>query len=181
MHALIKCNQCYTLACTRAGAYWGSIMLGRIAAIYLSTVMTPGLYLGYSVAGCIASCGLLLVGSSQVSVIWIASILFGLFMSAIFPLALSFAEACFPVRGTHATAFIVGSATGEMLLPAVIATLFGAGPGESAVAIAEGTEWWTVGPNVMLWTVSIAGVVNALIFVLMYRRGMWLKGVLGGH
>jgi hypothetical protein len=73
-------------------------MLGRLIAIPLSMKVTPSLNLGATMTGCVAACVLLLAGHSSVGAIWVGSIMFGLFMASVFPLAISVAESFFPVE-----------------------------------------------------------------------------------
>ena len=162
-----------------ASAYWAAIMVGRLAAVWVSSRLKPAAYLGGLMAGCVAASILLLIGQSHVGVVWIGAVLFGAAMSAVFPTALAFAESCFPVRGSHATAFIVGSATGEMLLPAIIATLIGAGPDEGLPEGAASPPAIPgvppIGPSIVLWVAFGGCALNMGIYFLVIARGTWLK------
>lgn len=55
-------------------------------------------YLGWTMAGCVVASVLLLAGQASVTVIWLGSVLFGLFMASVFPTAIAVAEAHFPVE-----------------------------------------------------------------------------------
>ena len=158
-----------------ASAYWAAIMAGRFAAIYVSTLIKPGRYLVISVAGSLVSAVLLLLGApwSELA-LWLGTLAFGVCMACIFPTAIAFAESAFPVVGAHATAFVVGSATGEVVLPFFIATLFGAAPAHGGGGGGGGTDAapavkpGTVGPVVMLWIVLVgcAGMAGMLAWLM---------------
>lgn len=72
-----------------ASAYWASIMAGRFAAIYVSTIVKPGPYLAVSVVGSIAAAlVLLLFAPYSEMVLWIGTLAFGTAMACIFPTAI---------------------------------------------------------------------------------------------
>jgi FHS family Na+ dependent glucose MFS transporter 1 len=154
------------------GAYWGAFMVGRLSGVPISLYLKPAKYLGISMAGCVAACILLLLGRDSVPVMWVGTILYGLFMACVFPTAIALAETYFPVHGSDATAFVVGSATGEWLLPFLISTLFGGVPGEAEIASSSGPS---VGPVILMWVISVGCIVNIAIYFLLTRKGKEYK------
>lgn len=165
-----------------AAFYWGAIMLGRFAAVFISVRVPPARYLGASMWGCVASMVLLLIGQSHVVTVWLFTISFGLFMACIFPTAVALAETFFPVQGKDATFFVVGSAVGEFILPAIITTLFGNAPGEEGVGSnsSEGVvkDSLTVGPVIMFWVVAAGCSINMLFYRLAVKNGPVLAAAL---
>jgi hypothetical protein len=73
------------------------------------------------------------------------------------------------------TALVVGSACGEMALPAIIATLFGPGPDEVAPTDPVVPP---LGPVVVIYVVAAGVWLNLGLFALVHRRGTWLRGAL---
>lgn len=153
-------------------AYWASIMIGRIAAIPISLYVSPEKYLGLSMSGCVLACIVMLIGQASTTAMWVSSIAYGLFMACVFPTAVALAESYFPVHGGDATAFVVGSASGEWLIPFLIASLFGNVPGDEAIAAADGVA---AGPTILPWVVAVACTLNVGVYVLMRTRGRGLK------
>lgn len=99
------------------------------------------------------------------------------------PLPAAYAESNFPVVGAHATAFVVGSATGEVILPFLIATLFGAEPEHggtdaSGLPTPHHREPGTVGPVIMLWVVAVGCIGMGGALVLLTRRASRLKSAI---
>jgi hypothetical protein len=155
------------------GAYWAAIMVGRFASIFTATMIAPGPLLSIAIAGSLASSVLLLLFSSSLTAVWLFTILFGASMACIFPTAIALAESYFPVQGKHATCFVIGGAAGEMLIPFIIATLFGGGVDASgAVVAADGPS---VGPVIMLWMVAGTCVAQMGAFQLMMWYGTGLQ------
>jgi MFS transporter, FHS family, Na+ dependent glucose transporter 1 len=142
-------------------AYWGAITAGRLAAVWISTVLVSEKYLGYMMVGACVACVFLFAAQNSVVGIWIGSVFYGLCMSAIFPTALAFAETCMPITGSYATLFIVGSASGEILLPLIMTLLIGAGPTDnpSEVVITN-----SIGPIIVLWVCLVGCLLNLVVF-----------------
>lgn len=107
----------------------------------------------------------LLVAGSTEAGLWIGSLAFGLSMATVFPTCFSLVESYVPVLGKHATVIMIGAATGEMILPALIATYFGDGAEASAEASA------TASPRALLWIVTVACVGNVGLLLALQRQG----------
>ena len=159
-----------------AGCYWGAIMIGRIAAVPISLYVTPDKYLTVSMWGCVVSSVLLLAIQSVRVMVWIGTLGYGLCMACVFPTAIALAESYFPVQGKDATAFVVGSATGEWLLPFLIASLFGDVPDEPDIPAKAGGV--TVGPVIVMWVIAVGCIVNVGLLHLLKRRGTRLSQLL---
>jgi len=86
-----------------------------------------------------------------------------------------------PPQGKHATVFVIGAATGEMLLPFIVSSLFGSGL--DAVEEEAGKGAHTSGgapgsPVVLLWLMLVAGLVNMGFWRLAVLRGRVVQGML---
>jgi predicted aconitase with swiveling domain len=99
--------------------------------------------------------------------------------ACVFPTAIAYAETVFPVQGKHVTVFVIGSATGEMLLPFIISTLFGGNvdttTGEVGSSSSGGDGKSAPGPIVMMWIVCVATCANMAVYLLLVRRGAALS------
>jgi len=162
------------------GLYWMALMIGRILAIPVSIRVKPSVFLGVSMVGCVISSVVMLIGQSSAGVVWVFSFVFGLSMACIFPTAIALAETYFPVQGKDATVFVVGAATGEMLLPFIISTLFGDASEATGDehAPTEAAARHAVGPSIMLWVVAVACIVNFGIYWALCKRGGQLRDAL---
>jgi FHS family Na+ dependent glucose MFS transporter 1 len=149
-----------------AGAYWAAIMVGRFASIWVASLISASLFLRLSMTASAVWAVFLLVAGGSDAGLWVGSIGFGLAMACVYPTTLSLVETFFPVLGRHVTCIMIGSATGEMALPFVIATLFG---GSSAEDRSPGQS-----PQVLMWVVAIACALNAALLFLLLHLG---KGV----
>jgi fucose permease len=159
------------------GAYWAAIMVGRFASIFVAMRFKPRDYLGASMAGCCVSAVFLLAFAGSAQAVWFFGCVYGLFMACVFPTAIAYAETVFPVQGKHVTIFVVGSATGEMLLPFIISTLFGGGvdPATGEVVRAKGDG---PGPIIVMWIVAVATCLNMITYFALVRRGTALKAAI---
>ena len=99
-------------------------------------------------------------------------------MACVFPTAIAYAETVFPVQGKHVTIFVVGSATGEMLLPFIISTLFGGSVDTTTGAVGKSDSGGAGGPIVMMWIVCVATCVNMGVYALLVRRGAALSAAI---
>jgi len=118
--------------------YWGCLALGRLAAVPLSMVATPLQMMTADLAGCVlAALAVALVPGT--GSLWVATGLFGFSMASIFPSAFNIASSCIHVSGKVASFFVVWSAFGEMILPAVAGALFAqVGPASFPPAVVGG-------------------------------------------
>jgi FHS family Na+ dependent glucose MFS transporter 1 len=103
--------------------YWGSLAVGRVIAIPLSLKLKPSAQLLADLLLCTIGVTLLLAGlvvktgGSNSGFLWAGSAVYGLGMASVFPSAFMQAESLVDLTGRVASVLIVGSATGEMILP----------------------------------------------------------------
>ncbi|KAG7331848.1 hypothetical protein KOW79_005817 [Hemibagrus wyckioides] len=105
--------------------FWGSFAACRGAAILFAACVYPGTLILLSLVGSIvASLSLVLFNQHHV-MLWVCTSVYGASMAATFPSGISWVEQYTTVSGKSATAFVVGAALGEMVLPASLGFLLG--------------------------------------------------------
>jgi FHS family Na+ dependent glucose MFS transporter 1 len=111
-------------------AFWGSLTAGRLLAVALATRLRPSTMMLASLAGCVASAGLIVLDASSVVLMWMGTCGLGFAMASVFPTILVFAEGRIRITGQVTGAFLVGASVGGMSLPWFIGQLFASrGPG----------------------------------------------------
>lgn len=159
--------------------YWGALCVGRASAIWISGKVAPRKYLQWSMGGSAAAAILCLIGKDSVPVFWGASVIFGFCMAPIFPSAIAWAESVFPVQGKDGTVFVIGSAAGEMAIPALISGLFGSTTKGDLPADTSGLP--SVGPLILPVSVAVACSLNWLLAQLLFKKGDKLKVAIGAE
>lgn len=155
-----------------AGVYWAAIMVGRFSSIFVAMKFPPAKYLGASmIASCGAAVFLMIFAENSIVALWIGSVLYGLGLACQFPTAIALAESYFPVQGKHATAFVVGAAIGEMLLPFIISTLFGGDVNAQTGAATDAAASSGPGPYIMILVVGITTILNMGFYFLLVKQG----------
>lgn len=150
--------------------FWAAITAGRFASIWLSAVLSPGTFLRLSM-GVSALSSLILIGAARSEGgLWFFSIVFGLAMAPVFPTVLSLVESYFPVLGKYATVLMIGSAGGEMVIPAIIASSFG-GAAEEATVADGAASGPAANPRALLYIVAAACSVNFGALFVLQRLG----------
>ena len=140
-------------------AFWGSFTFGRLVTIFLALKVNAKIQLGGSVVGALLSSLLLLLWPDSVTVVWIATLAYGISLAGLFPGTITLASEHLHMTGGVTGFFLVGSSFGAMILPWLIGQFF-----ES------------VGPQVFpaFLTAAIAGsiVLLAAILILLRRRSL---------
>jgi fucose permease len=150
-----------------AGGYWAAIMVGRFASIFIASHVSASLFLRASMLASAASALFLLLAGSSDTGLWLGSLVFGLAMACVYPTTLSLVESFFPVLGRHVTCIMIGSASGEMALPFVIATLFGNAEELSAQHSSSSGH----SPQVLMWVIAVFCAINAALLYLLLAFG----------
>lgn len=114
--------------------FWGSFAAGRFLAIFLSWCLTPTVMLiGNLVVTSVSLVGLAAFGRVDgpriesvpyETLVWALTSSLGVGMASIFPTGISWVERYMQVTGKAASVFVVGSALGEMAIPALVGLLF---------------------------------------------------------
>ena len=86
--------------------FWGSLALGRLAAVCAAARLPPARMMWLVFAGCVA-CALLLLALPTVQALWTASAALGALMAPTFPTLYTLAGSYRPVSGRVATAFVL--------------------------------------------------------------------------
>ena len=141
-----------TSAFRLTSAFWGFFTLGRLLAIWVSTRVPPKMVLYADFAGCLASLGLILLFRDSSIILWVGTVLLGLFMASIFPTFLTLSEETMHVTGTMAGWFLVGGGIGGMILPWAI-----------------GQAFVRIGAGAMVMIVFVTVVFNLLALLLFIR------------
>jgi MFS transporter, FHS family, Na+ dependent glucose transporter 1 len=105
-------------------AFWGSFTLGRVLGVWISTRLRSLSLLYLDLAGCCASLVLILAFPGSATILWIGTILLGIFLASIFPALLALSDERMHLTGTMAGWFLVGGSIGGMLAPWVIGQAF---------------------------------------------------------
>jgi MFS transporter, FHS family, Na+ dependent glucose transporter 1 len=126
---------------------------GRLLAIFFASKFRPRTILITDFIGCFVSVGAILIWSSSVSVLWVASCILGLSMASIFPTMLAFAERRMTLSGKLTGYLFSASSGGSMILPFVVGQFF-----------------TTVGPHVLYYVVFSALTIDSIIFVVLMMK-----------
>ncbi|KAL6096222.1 mfsd4b [Pungitius sinensis] len=105
--------------------FWGAFATCRGLAIFFATCMYPGTMILLSLVGSTLSSLLLCLFSKERVALWVCTGLYGASMATTFPSGISWVEQYTTVTGRTASAFVVGAALGEMVLPALVGFLLG--------------------------------------------------------
>lgn len=100
--------------------FWASFAFGRICGIPLSLKFSPIQMILTDLIGCTGSLILLLVLNKSSLVLWIGSILFGLFGGTIYPSAIAYTERQITITGKRMSMLAVGGAAGDAIIPLLI-------------------------------------------------------------
>lgn len=137
-----------TMAAYLTAAYWGALTLGRLLAIPVAVRFRPRTILLGDLAGGLVSLAVILLWPHSLIAVGLGTFGMGLSMASIFPTTFSLAERRMTVTGRIAGWFFVGVSTGSMFVPWLIGQLFE-----------------PVGPQVMVWILTIDLIVALAVFV----------------
>ena len=105
--------------------FWGSFAVGRGLAIPLAKCLNPPIMLiADLILCCLSLTGLLMGLDSNDTILWFCTAVLGLGLSSVFPTGITWAERYMHVTGKATAVFVVGSALGEMAMPALVGWLF---------------------------------------------------------
>ncbi|XP_038583792.1 sodium-dependent glucose transporter 1 [Micropterus salmoides] len=105
--------------------FWAAFAACRGLAIFFAACMYPGTMILLSLVGSTVSSLLLCLFSRENVAVWVCTGLYGASMATTFPSGISWVEQYTTVTGNTASAFVVGAALGEMVLPALVGFLLG--------------------------------------------------------
>jgi len=112
--------------------------------------------------GCFAAAAVLFVMRDNENAVWVASVLYGVFMASIFPCIFLVAEHAVRVDGRLASIMIFGASVGEFIIPTAEGNLMG-------YFGVQYFSWITMGLVVMLFFLLL------ILCVLIYLKGIKRK------
>lgn len=133
--------------------FWGTFAACRGLAIFFATFLQPGTMIVLSNIGSLVSCFFLVLFDKSPLCLWIATSVYGASMAATFPSGISWIEQYTTLTGKSAAFFVIGSALGDMAIPAVIGILQGHYPDLPVV----------------LYTCLGSAIFTAILFPVMYK------------
>jgi FHS family Na+ dependent glucose MFS transporter 1 len=105
-------------------AFWGGIVLGRLAGVPLALRLSPRVMLQLDLVGATLSLALLILLPDSLPVLWIGTIAFGLSVATMIPSSFNLAERRMPITSQVSSAFLIGGSLGTMTLPWIVGQLF---------------------------------------------------------
>ncbi|KAJ4928708.1 hypothetical protein JOQ06_004334 [Pogonophryne albipinna] len=108
--------------------FWAAFAACSGLGIFFVACMYPGTMILLSLVGSTLSSLLLCLFSREQVAVWVCTGLYGASIATIFPSGISWLEQYTTVTGNTAAVFVVGSALGEMVLPAIVGFLLGQFP-----------------------------------------------------
>ncbi|CAB3379626.1 Hypothetical predicted protein [Cloeon dipterum] len=138
--------------------FWGFFAFGRLISIWLATRMVPLFMLLTNVMGCVVAMTLMTCVRHSNSVLYFGTATFGLFLSSIYPTAISLAEFYIPLTPTITSILVVTAASGEMLMPVIV-----------------GHAFEMMGPSSFMAIGFFLTTLSVLIFVAIYLTGTTIK------
>ncbi|XP_050031631.1 major facilitator superfamily domain-containing protein 4A-like [Dermacentor andersoni] len=139
--------------------FWGMFAMGRLISIALATKLAPALMLLCNVCGCTLGVTLMLCVPWSKAVLIMGTMLMGIFMSSVFPTALSLAEQCIYVSPRTTSTLVFGAALGEMSMPVIL-----------------GHEFHRIGPTAFPITCMALCVLSCVVYVGLWAVGHQLTG-----
>ncbi|XP_043961581.1 sodium-dependent glucose transporter 1 [Gambusia affinis] len=133
--------------------FWGTFAATRGVAIFFAACLYPGTMILLCLVGSMVSSLLLCLFTNHNAVLWVGTGLYGASMATTFPSGISWLEQYTTVTGRTAAAFVVGAATGEMVLPALVGFLLGIFPKQP----------------LLMYLSLITAIFTSILFPVMYK------------
>ena len=132
--------------------YWGAFTAARLVSIPLAARFKSKKILLGDLAGAFMGLGLVLFFPGSRTALWMGTIILGASLASIFPTALTYVETFMPMTGKITSRFFVSGSIGSIFLPWIIGRYV------------EG-----VGPQIIIYVLSITLVIAGLMFFLFSR------------
>lgn len=104
--------------------FWGAITLGRLISIPLARKISPSKLLLGNFGFAIISLALILFWPTNIVIVWIVSVGFGLSLSSAFPTLMALSETRMKVTGRVISLFFIGASFGGLLMPMILGQIF---------------------------------------------------------
>lgn len=134
--------------------FWGMFATGRLISIALATKLAPSFMLFCNISGCIFGMILMLLMSHNQTVLIVGTCILGIFMSSVFPTALSLTEQYIHVTPTITSFLVFGAALGEMSMPVIL-----------------GHEFERTGPITFLVTGTVLCFLSLIVYLALWVAG----------
>ena len=143
-------------------AFWGGLVLGRLAAIPLSLRLSPRAMLWLDLLVATAGFGLVAALPGSEPALWIGTIVFGAAIGPVFAGCINYTGERIPITGPVTSTFLIGAGLGSMTLAWVVGQLFERENPQSLL--------WLFGPESMLWITGAAMAAGLALFAWMDAR-----------
>ncbi|XP_004700172.1 major facilitator superfamily domain-containing protein 4A [Echinops telfairi] len=104
--------------------FWGSITLGRLVSIPISSHMKPTSMVFINMVGIVTTFLVFLIFAYNVIFLFVGTASLGLFLSSTFPSILAYTEDILQYRGCATTVLVTGAGVGEMVLQLLVGSVF---------------------------------------------------------
>lgn len=141
------------MAAYLTSAFWGSFTFGRLIGIAMVKWLKPAKILIIDMVGSVIALAIILVWSTNVALLWLATITLGLFMASVFPTLFVFAEKRFQITGGLTSMFFAGAGLGTIIVPFIISKLFD-----------------QLGVTIIPTTIFIVMTIGTIILLLLLQR-----------
>lgn len=126
--------------------FWAGFMLGRVGAIWLAAVMSPGWIVAVGMVVSVVAAALFAVFSGAGPMLWVVTFLFAVSIAPQYASMMAFAESHLALSGRNTSAIVGASGVGGLVMPWLLGQLFDA-----------------YGPDVLPTVTVTAAVVTALL------------------
>ncbi|MBN1230910.1 MAG: MFS transporter [Anaerolineales bacterium] len=133
--------------------FWGSLTLGRLLSIPITSKFKPGTVLTGNLVGWLLGIFVIISVPHSSTALWIGTFILGFSMSSVFPTAISVAERLMPITGKITSLFYMGVSLGSMSLPWLMGKMF---------------DWSS--PLSAMYIVAASGVVAMFLLVIIRKN-----------
>ena len=105
-------------------AFWGGIVLGRLAGVPLALRLSPRTMLLIDLLGATLSLSLLILLPDSQPALWFGTIAFGVAVATMIPSSFNLAERRMPISSQVSSTFLIGGSLGTMTLPWIVGQLW---------------------------------------------------------
>jgi FHS family Na+ dependent glucose MFS transporter 1 len=115
-----------TTATAIVTVFWFGFMMGRVAAIWIASLMSPGWMVAVSMIVSVVASVLLFAFRGPGPMLWVVTFLFAVSIAPQYASMMAFAESHLALSGRNTSVFIAASGVGGLLMPWSLGQLFDA-------------------------------------------------------